>query len=185
MKMMSDSIRGEYEEHGVHGYYEQFGATYRNPHEKIIGEVLRAAVAKWKPDLRRVLDLACGSGEVTLALQKLGCTAIDGIDPYTGEAYQKRTGKTADPYTFEQIAAGMLADRQNEKYSLIVCSFAMHLVEESRLPMLVYQLMVIAESLLILTPHKRPMLKPEWGWGEPEEIILDRVRARFYRLPND
>src|SRR5262245_59884158 len=125
---MSDphSIRGEYEKHGVQGFCEQYGDQYRNPHELAIHAVLGRAVSLWKPDLTHVLDLACGSGEVTLILKELGCTRIDGIDPYTGQAYQQRTGQQAESLTFEQIASGALSER---RYSLIVCSFALHLLE--------------------------------------------------------
>ena len=30
---MPDSIRDQYVRYGAQGYYEQFGAQYRNPHE--------------------------------------------------------------------------------------------------------------------------------------------------------
>jgi SAM-dependent methyltransferase len=177
---MSDeqpSIRGEYVEHGVRQYYETHGADYRNPHEPIIREVLALATQTWTLDLAHVLDLACGSGEVTLALRPLGATNIEGIDPYTAQAYHERTGQTAAPFTFEQIASGALTDR---RYSLIVCSFALHLVAVSWLPGLCYQLSQLAPALLILTPHKRPVLKPEWGWSLYQELIHKRVRARLY-----
>lgn len=173
-----ESIRGQYERHGVRGFYEMAGRTYRNPHELAIHMVFRRAVEHWHVDLSHVLDLACGSGEATLALRKLGCNAIDGIDPYTGQAYLQRTGQQADSYTFEQIAAGAIADRS---YSLIVCSFALHLVEISRLPMLAYQLNLIAPSLIVITPHKRPQLKQSWGWLQQDEFVIARVRARLYR----
>src|SRR5262245_60778576 len=114
------AIRHHYEQHGVKGYYSQFGAEYQNPHELVIREILRAAVERWRLDLTRALDLACGSGEATLALCELGCREIDGVDPHTGEAYLARTGQTAEAFSFEQIAAGALAGRS---YSLIVCSF--------------------------------------------------------------
>ena len=172
-----DSIRGQYERYGVQHFYEQFGRDYRNPHEPAIREVIQLAVKTWTLDLQKVLDLACGSGEATLILAALQATEIDGIDPYTAEAYRQRTGKIAEPITFEQIAGGVLADRQ---YTLIVCSFALHLVEESRLPLLALQLSQIAPVLLIVTPHKRPILKPEWGWQAHDELIVDRVRARLY-----
>ena len=176
------SIREGYESYGIQGFYERFSDGYRNPHELAIRKVLRLAIKKWDIDLRKVLDLACGSGEVTLTLESLGCTDIDGIDPYTYKAYLKRTGKNAEPYTFEQIALGILTGR---KYSLIICSFALHLLEVSRLPVLVYQLSLIADSMIIITPHKRPYLKEEWGWVCLDEIVVEGVRARFYKHTYD
>jgi trans-aconitate methyltransferase len=171
------AIRKEYETHGVRGYYQQHGAQYRNPHERSVARALAAAVRAWQPDLTHVLDLACGSGEATLALQSLGAGRIDGLDPYTGPAYQARTGQPAEPLSFEAIAAGALAGR---RYSLIVCSYALHLLQPSRLPQLAYTLSQLAPSLLVLTPHKRPDLRPEWGWALQAEQVVERVRARHY-----
>ena len=173
-----ESIRSEYERHGARQFYERSGGQYRNPHEPVVARALRAAVTKWSPNLDRVLDLACGSGEATLVLRSLGAGVIAGIDPFTGEAYRERTGVDAERLSFEDIAAGALAGR---RYSLIVCSFALHLVEPPRLPTLVYQLSRVADSLLILTPHKRPVLKAVWGWKLVGEIVIERVRARYYR----
>ncbi len=173
---MAESIRAEYESHGVTEFYEQHGSTYRNPHEPVIRAVVREAVQRWSLDVSSVLDLACGSGEATLALRELGVTTVEGIDPYTYAAYEERTGQPAERHTFENIAAGVLEGRQ---YSLIVCSFALHLVEESRLPVLAYQLSQITPALLILTPHKRPVIKQAWTLHD--EFVLDRVRARLYR----
>ena len=179
LKNDGDAIRHYYQEHGVEEYYSQFGADYRNPHEPIIAEVLCEAVSRWSLDLSRVLDLACGSGEVTLALRKLGARQVDGIDPYTGEAYLARTGQQAEAFSFEEIAAGALEGKQ---YSVVICSFAMHLIEESWLPSLLFQLAGISDCLLIVTPHKRPDLKAEWGWTLEGEFVIEKVRARFYRL---
>jgi len=176
--MPDDSIRGQYVRYGTQGYYQQFGAQYRNPHELAVRQAIYAAVSAWKLDLTHVLDLACGSGEVTLALRELGATAIDGLDPYTGAAYQIRTGQAAEALSFEAIAGGALEGRQ---YSLIVCSYALHLLEPSRLPQLAYQLSRVAGALLVLTPHKRPLLRPEWGWTLTGEAVEQRVRARGYR----
>jgi hypothetical protein len=182
--LMSDeptSIHGQYAELGVRQYYETHGATYRNPHEPIIHELLALAMQTWHPDLSHVLDLACGSGEATLALRPLGAGRIDGLDPYTGSAYQARTGQAAEAITFEQIAGGALSGRE---YSLIVCSFALHLIQVSWLPAVCYQLSQTSTALLILTPHKRPDLKPVWGWNMQHELIHKRVRARFYLRNN-
>jgi SAM-dependent methyltransferase len=174
----SSSIRGEYERHGdASAYYRKHGARYRNPHERIVHELLDRSTSAWMLRPGRTLDLACGSGEATLALRRLGFAQIDGIDPYTAEAYRVRTGREAERMSFEQIAAGSLVGR---RYDLIVCSFALHLLEPSRLPLLAARLREISPTLLILTPHKRPVIKPETGWRMLAEILHQRVRARLY-----
>jgi SAM-dependent methyltransferase len=173
-----DSIRGEYEKHGASDYYSKFGATYRNPHESSVRRSIQLAIEKWRPDLFRVLDLAAGSGEATLALRERGAGRVDGIDPYTAEAYRQRTGRAAETFSFEDVAAGVLTGRA---YTLVVCSFALHLCEPSRLPAVAYQLSLVAPALLILTPHKRPHLRPEWGWELVGENVVERVRSRFYQ----
>jgi SAM-dependent methyltransferase len=172
------SIRGEYEQRGVRGFYERAGADYRNPHEPQVRRCLAHVVRTWRPDLSRVLDLAAGSGEATLALRELGAGEIDGVDPYTADAYAARTGRAAERFTFEDVAAGVLVGRH---YSLIVCSFALHLCEPSRLPAVAQQLALVGESLLVLTPHKRPVIRAEWGWERAGEEVVERVRARSYR----
>lgn len=43
----SISFRDNYDTFGVDGYYGQFGAKYRNPHEGDIRRVLRATIPKW------------------------------------------------------------------------------------------------------------------------------------------
>lgn len=171
------SIRGHYVAEGVQSFYAQHGADYRNPHEAIIRQIVKTLVTEHDLDLSHILDLACGSGEITLALTELGAKKVDGIDPYTGEAYFARTGQVADAYTFEQIAAGVLEKR---RYSMVVCSFALHLAEASRLPLLLFHLAQISDTLLILTPHKRPTIRPEWGWELIQELMLERVRGRLY-----
>ena len=172
------AIRHEYESHGVEGFYKERGGEYRNPHEPMIARSIEIAVRDWKPDLSNVLDLAAGSGEATLVLRQLGARRIDAIDPYTFEAYEKRTGATAGRQTFQQIADGALAGRS---YTLIVCSFALHLIEVSRLPQVCYELSLIGDAMLILTPHKRPQIRREWGWELTNEMVVQRVRSRLYR----
>jgi hypothetical protein len=172
------AVRQEYDERGVLGFYRESGSEYRNPHEPQIQHSLKIAARDWNLDLSHVLDLAAGSGEVTLALRSLGAKAIEGIDPFTYAAYEERTGQVAGRETFEQVAAGALSDRS---YSLIVCSFALHLLEESRLPRVAIQLGRIGTRLLILTPHKRPQIRADWGWELEREMVVERVRSRLYR----
>ena len=171
------SIRGAYEEFGAEEYYRRFGADYRNPHETAVRAVIQESVKRNSLDLRHVLDLACGSGEATRALLEVGAKDIDGADPYTAAAYSAATGIPAEELSFEDVAAGALAGRH---YSLTVCSFALHLADVSRLPLLAWQLAQVSDALLIVTPHKRPDLRPEWGWRLVDEFVRDRVRARVY-----
>jgi SAM-dependent methyltransferase len=174
-------IRQEYEQHSVRVFYENFGAAYRNPHEGAIAKLVELSVDRWQLNCDRVLDLACGSGEVTLALHSLGYQNISGIDPYTYAAYRERTGQEAETYSFEDIADGALSGRN---YSLIICSFALHLVSISWLPLVIYQLSLITSSLVVITPNKNPNLKTEWGWMLLDEIAINRVRARLYQTAN-
>lgn len=171
------SIRSAYEQYGSRAYYRVHGHDYRNPHEAAIRQTVTAALDHWSLDLSHVLDLACGSGEVTLALREAGAERVIGIDPFTGDAYLRRTGQRAESLLFEDVAQGALDDRE---YSLIVCSFALHLIESSRLPALMYRLCAIAPRLLIITPHKRPQLGEDWGWRLVGERVRKRVRARLY-----
>lgn len=177
-----DKIRPAYEELGAEGFYASHGARYRNPHEPrvraVLAEVLAEPSAAEPELLDAVLDLACGSGEATLALRELGAREVTGVDPYTGAAYRERTGRDAEPLRFEQVAAGALAGRT---YSLVVCSYALHLLAESRLPALAYALTEVTSAFVVVTPHKRPVLRPEWGWHLRRELVVDRARARLYR----
>jgi len=172
------SVRSRYERLGATDYYRAHGADYANPHADAVRDLVHHAVRAWAPDTTRTLDLAAGAGEVTLALRELGVTTVEAIDPYTHAAYARATGGVAEQLTFEQIADGALAGR---RYTLIACSFALHLVEKSRLPQLAYQLSLVADALLIITPHKRPEVRPEWGWRLAHEHLLHRVRGRLYK----
>jgi ubiquinone/menaquinone biosynthesis C-methylase UbiE len=65
------SFRENYSQ-GVENYYNKFGAAYRNPHEATLRRVFPKALAKWKDHLtfNKILDLACGSGEMTIIVQE-------------------------------------------------------------------------------------------------------------------
>ncbi len=170
-----NKIRPQYDILGVEGYYQSHGATYRNPHEKQIHTLLE----EFRPLLNctNVLDLACGSGEVSLKLLEFGAT-VTGLDPFTAIAYQQRTGLTALPASFEDIAEGRLS---NQTYTCIICSFALHLADISRLALICYQLAIISPSLLILSPHKRPVIKDQWGWTLDTEKSFERIKGKLYR----
>lgn len=177
------AIRTAYAEHpdGAAGWYADAGASYRNPHE----EGVRAAIVRVLPHLRpdggRILDLACGSGEVTLALRDAGVddADIDGADPFTGAAYRARTGRDASPWSFADLPA-VLAER---RWAAIVCSMALHLCEASRLPAVCIALARAAPVVVVVTPHKRPVVRPSWGLALVDEHLDPewRLRTRRYR----
>lgn len=77
-----------------------------------------------------ILDLACGAGEVTLALKGIGYTNFEGIDPYTYEVYEQKTGLKCEKHSFVDIVEGALDQKQ---YDAIIISYALHLVKESML----------------------------------------------------
>lgn len=161
---------------GVAEHYRRHGADYRNPHAAIIDESLRRVVVDWKLDLSNVLDLAAGSGEVSSTLVSVGA-CVSAIDPFTFDAYEKQTGQPCERFTFEDIARSSLSGRS---YSLIVCSFALHLCPESMLPSCCIALAQISPTLLILSPHKRPEILESFGWKLLDSLTIDRVQLRRY-----
>lgn len=181
----SAPVRPGYEALGVQGYYQAHAEDYRNPHEPQLLRLLAWWVETFQiPQETRILDLACGSGEVTLGLRTLGRTHTEGLDPYTHVAYTRRTGSPCKTCSFEQLTAEVLTQPMHEAhpYGAVVCSFALHLLDVSRLPGLIRALACLAPMLVVVTPHKRPTLKAEWGAEPLAEMQIERVRARVYRL---
>lgn len=162
-----DAIRNMYSELGVDAFYKEFGNEYNNPHADIIKKLLSKVEVG-----ERILDLCCGSGEVTRCFTDKD---VIGCDPYTYELYKKMTGREVLKYSFKDIAQGALAEYN---FDTVICSFALHLCEESMLNPVLFQLAMISNKLIILTPHKRPNIKTFWKLDK--EIIIDRVRLREY-----
>ncbi len=93
-------IRHKYEAMGVENYYQKYGNNYVNPHEMKINFALDKFLFndenEWisQIDFSYILDLCCGSGEMTIYLQKYLSTIgmdnkkykIDAIDPFTDAA---------------------------------------------------------------------------------------------------
>ena len=76
-----EAIRNMYAQMGVDNFYKEHGNEYKNPHTEIINQLLS------KVDVGdKILDLCCGSGEVTKNFLNKD---IIGCDPYTFNLYQK------------------------------------------------------------------------------------------------
>ncbi|KNE72267.1 hypothetical protein AMAG_16754 [Allomyces macrogynus ATCC 38327] len=222
----SSSMRENYGTMGVDGYYTHVARTYRNPHFAAIQQCLATLLdqialvagqpsddSRWPSDsapepvpLRvrawRVLDLAAGSGEATIALEawisarsrapaansnaaiarrnataaavtpilaRAGAPTVDACDPYTAPAYADRVGRDeCRPWSFEDISDGCLEDLP--VYDVVVCSFALHLVDPpSKLYGVLTSLARRAKYLVILSPHKKPVVDEKMGW----DTVLD------------
>lgn len=183
---MARGVRDEYADHpeGAAGWYRDHGSTYLNPHEDAVTAMIERSV-RTHPDAYAgdILDLAAGSGEVTLALLAAGVDSarLHACDPYTAATFTGRTGRPCDVAGFEDVASGVLGEAR--WFSAIVCSYALHLCEPSWLPILCAQMTLHTDRLVIVTPHKRPELRPEWGWELLDEHRdgAFRVRLRHYR----
>jgi hypothetical protein len=57
----------------------------------------------------------------------------------------------------------------------------MHLLDHSLLFGLLWQLRSNSQTLIIITPHKRPVITREMGWSLLEELKFPDCRQR-YRL---
>ena len=170
-----NAIRNKYQELGVEQYYAQHGAAYDNPHFAQIDQLLVQNQAQL--DYSNVLDFCCGSGEVSLALSKLGYEA-KASDPFTFEAYAKNTGNICWKYTFEDVVKTPI----NHQFSAIICSFAMHLCPDDQLFALVYNLFQSTSTLVIITPHKRPELEKYEGIKLSFEDFALTQRGKKVRL---
>lgn len=178
---------GQYNSIGVKQYYLLHGETYRNPHERAISKILHE-IFSFCEKLRSseplselsFLDLACGSGEVTLSLEcfAIPTTSITGFDPFTSKAYFQRTNKQAEPISFEDIAFYNVLEERN--FDVVICSFALHLAEPEVLSLLMMNLARSCKVLIILSPTKLPKMKSHYGWGLKEHIVKERIHARIF-----
>lgn len=183
------AVRNEYARHpgGATGWYQEHGAQYRNPHEAAVRAMIRALTTKSAELFAagQILDLACGSGEVTLALIESGVAPgrIDASDPYTAEAFHTRTGNNAEDWSFRDVATGALDGRE---WETVICSYALHLCEPTWLAAVCLQLSLVASNLIIITPHKRPEISDANGWILVDETrdLAHRVRTRTYLSAN-
>ncbi len=158
MKKKQQAIRDQYVAQGVDTYYQQHGDTYENPHFAQIATLLENNQAQ--VDYTKVLDFCAGGGEVTQVLQQLGHTHMLGCDPYTYDLYAQNTQCDCLRYNFQEVIQGKLNQAlATQTFSSIVCSFAMHLCPEKQLYPLVFNLFQLTHQLIIITPHKRPVLE--------------------------
>ncbi|MCH2044001.1 MAG: hypothetical protein MK212_07630 [Saprospiraceae bacterium] len=151
--MEQEHIRKLYERLGVDRFYQDYGDQYTNPHEAQVKQLVLQNQERL--DYSSVLDFCAGGGEVSQILLNLGYVDFKASDPYTYRLYEQKLGKKCEKWSFDQVLRGQMSG----EYSCIICSFAMHLCDENKLYNLCVQLFQHTASLVILTPHKRPVLE--------------------------
>ena len=176
-------------------YYESHGSDYRNPHEAVMSDAIERGLTRLEAAGHidscgaelRVLDVAAGSGEATIAMQQwVGRCAsrrppiYAACDPFTFAAYEQRLGSPCHRWSFEDVAGGALDDQ--EPFDVSIAGFCLHLVDKSYLHTTLSALSRACSILVLASPHKRPHITRADGWTEAfPEFVHERVHLRCYR----
>lgn len=144
-----------------------------NPHERIITELINESneIVDYG---NSVLDLCCGNGIATKVLEQK-VKHIVGNDPYMYKQYTEQTNRICYNYDFKQLAQACPINNVDT----VICSFARHLCDESLLPNVLYNLSLIANTLVVITPNKKPTIN--MFWELQNEIVKERIRLRIYK----
>jgi SAM-dependent methyltransferase len=168
------SIRLKYETYGVDEYYKNHHKSYSNPHMIQIKDLLIKNKVIIKNN--KILDLCCGTGEVTRTLLDLGYKNIKGCDPYTNEIYKTKTNQECYKYNFVDLINYKL----EEEFDCVICSFGMHLCSEKNMTPLINALKYIkVKHVIIITPHKRPNLDRFFNNKFVDFVLTDRGKKVY------
>lgn len=166
------SIRHYYETLGVQRYYEEFGNTYKNPHEARLLAVLSEVIEKYISDNSRVLDFASGDGLVSRLLTEYQSRtmSIEGCDPYTRDLYIKKTGLPCSSHTFLDVATGQL----DKSFDTVICCYAYHLIDKSLVHDFLYYLSTKCRRFIVISQTKNICLQSNY-WNLTINLKRDKV----------
>ncbi|KAI9188990.1 hypothetical protein H9P43_000413 [Blastocladiella emersonii ATCC 22665] len=108
-------------------------------------------------------------------------------DPYTQEAYTARTGRECHDWSFEDVAGGVVDEEMpGTVFDIVVFSFALHLLDASKLFGTLDPLARRAKYLVVLSPHKKPDISETTGWALVHEAYSggagnNRVHGRLFQ----
>jgi hypothetical protein len=172
------AIRTEYEKCGVDNFYKNC-KNYSNPH---LLDIRNAIIKLDYNNFGSILDLSAGSGQITNILTNLGQFNISGSEPYLFDEYVKNTSKSCLNFTFSDIQLGKL---NYDKFDTIICSYALHLCEQSILPDVLWNLSLISKRLIILSPNNKPVINQENGWIFVDKFKEGKTKIKIYNSINN
>jgi len=168
------SVHDSYKHCGVDKFYNDHAEDYINHHSKAIFKHLDSYHELIKNG-SNILDLCSGDGLVTKYLSsKYPDIEFTGVDPYLYQRYNSETQFHCFDYNFKYLAQNQI----NQKFDLIICSFALHLCPSDLLPSVLFQLSLISDKLLILSPHKKPDISHYWQLDS--KLLIDKVHSKLY-----
>lgn len=165
-KMTDLKIYNEYALHGVDEYYKKYAKDYYNPHEGKINEILDDVVlVNYLCSYNKILDFACGDGLVSQKIKsKNKNIVVKGSDPYFNNKYCDYN------FSFDDIICGKLL----EKFDVVICSYAYHLLSPNKRYDFLTQLAIIAKIFIIISPSKKITIKHQL-WDEIENKRINKI----------
>ena len=167
-----------YQKYGVEEYYKNFGESYKNPHFQNLAHIFPKLLKEIPIDPEsEVLDIACGSGEITQLLIKHGHnpTKLRGMDPYTAKNYEKTTGLPCLENSFQDIIKGELTEL---RFDIVICSYALHLIETDELFGFLTELATITPRFILISPKKKLSLNHfQWKINKETYFPFEKIMA--------
>jgi 2-polyprenyl-3-methyl-5-hydroxy-6-metoxy-1,4-benzoquinol methylase len=172
-------ITEKYRTLGVQEYYQDLNtqATYMNPHQEFVNQCLMDSFFQYCTESTSVLDLACGNGLISNILKSCGVQNIEGSDKYMHDRYTEETGFICHPYSFEDIADFNCIFEN--RYDVIICSYAFDLVSESYKQKLLYALSTYSDTLILIRPNSH-LIDPTI-WKDVHQCKYQKSRAVVYQ----
>ena len=170
-----------YQKYGVENYYKNHGESYKNPHFQNLAYIFPKILKEIpiNPEAS-ILDLACGSGEITQLLIKNGHnpSKIKGMDPYTSKNYEKTTGLTCLEKSFQDIIRGDLSEVH---FDVIVCSYAVHLMKDEELFGFFTELASMTPRFIVISPNRKFALD-HFRWKIKTETYYPTEKIKVFEI---
>lgn len=167
-------IRNIYKNLSIKDYYQNH--DYFNPHfgniEYLINEFKNIKTF----DNKNVLDLCCGNGEISNLFPE---SFVTGCDPYTFEKYKLKTNNDCLNKSFLDIVKNGL----DKEYDFIICSYGLHLCDNSLKSNLLYTLSQYAKNLIVITSNDNCIKNINW-WNLIHFSEFNRTKLFYFTTKN-